>query len=75
MRKTLTISLTSELEKEIREKTKKRGFDSLSSYFKYLISLDDDLISAEDLLDDVKKSIEEYKKGDSIRANSIKDLL
>lgn len=75
MKKFLPISLTSELEKEIKEKAKKRGFDSVSSYFKYLISLDEGLVSKEDLIADAKESIEEYEKGDSIRAKSIKDLL
>lgn len=75
MRKVLTISITPEVEKEIRDNSKKRGFNSISSYFKYLISLDEDLISKEELICDAKDSIEEYKKGDSIRANSIKDLL
>jgi len=75
MRKILTISVSSEIEKEVKENTKKRGFDSVSSYFKYLISLDEDLISKEDLICDAKESIEEYKNGNSVRASSIKDLL
>jgi len=74
MRKVLSISLTSEAEKEIKSKTKKKGFDSVSSYVKYLISIDDELTSEEDLLKKVEKAEKEYKKGKFIKANSMAEL-
>jgi hypothetical protein len=33
------------------------------------------MISEEELIRDAKDSIEEYKKGDSVRADSIRDLI
>jgi Arc/MetJ-type ribon-helix-helix transcriptional regulator len=75
MRKIITISLDEEEEKRMRETVKKKGFPSVSSYFKHLIAIEEDMISEEELIRDVKGSIEEYKKGDSVRADSIKDLI
>ncbi|MCF7906608.1 hypothetical protein K9L04_01585 [Patescibacteria group bacterium] len=75
MRKVLSISLPSETLEDIKKKSKKRNFDSISSYIKYLFSLDNDLISEDELLDTIKSSREEYKKGESISANSLSELL
>jgi Arc/MetJ-type ribon-helix-helix transcriptional regulator len=74
MRKVLSVSLSSDLEKKIKSKTKKKGFDSVSSYIKYLISIDNDLISEEELLEEVKRAEKEYEKGDFIKAKSMADL-
>jgi len=75
MRKIITISLNEEEEKKVRESIKKKGFSSMSSYFKHLIATEEDMISEEELLQDAKDSIEEYKKGGSIRADSMRDLI
>lgn len=74
MRKVLSISLSSELENNIKTKTKAKGFDSVSAYIQYLISIDNDLISEEELLEEVKKAEKEYKQGDFIKAKSLTDL-
>jgi len=74
MRKVLSISLSSDLEKKIKSKTKKKGFDSVSSYVKYLISIDNDLISEEELLEEVERAEKEYRTGDFIKAKSMADL-
>jgi Arc/MetJ-type ribon-helix-helix transcriptional regulator len=74
MRKVLSVSLSSDLEKKIKSKTKKKGFDSVSSYIKYLISIDNDLISEEELLEEVERAEKEYEKGDFIKAKSMADL-
>ena len=74
MRKVLSISLSSELENNIKSNTKAKGFDSVSAYIKYLISVGNDLISEEDLLEEVKKAEKEYKQGDFIRTKSLSDL-
>lgn len=74
MRKVLSISLTPETEKAIKNKTKKKGFDSVSSYIKYLISIDEELTSEEDLLKKVEKAEKEYKKGKFIKADSMTEL-
>ena len=41
----------------------------------YLTELDDDLISVEELLADVKQAQEEYKRGEYFEADSLIDLL
>jgi Arc/MetJ-type ribon-helix-helix transcriptional regulator len=75
MRKVLSISITSVLERDIKLKTKKRGFASVSDYIKSLVVSDDDLISEEELLEDIRRGREEYKKGKVIKAKSITDLV
>lgn len=75
MRKVLSISVTDVLEKDIKQKTKKRGFNSVSDYIKNLVVADEDLISEEELLEDIRRGEEDYKKGRVVRASSIVDLV
>lgn len=77
MRQVLSVSLPEMAVKTIKLKTKKRGFENVSEYIKYLLSLDDDYdwISEAQLLEDIKIARKEYKKGKTIKANSIADLL
>jgi len=75
MRQVLSISLPSHSVAVIKQKTKKRGFESVSEYIKHLLSLDEDLISEEELLKTVSRARTEYKKGKIIKANSMADLL
>ena len=74
MRKVLSISITDTLEKEIKRKTKKRGFNSVSDYIKNLLLIDDDLISEEELLKTSKKARRDFKSGNLIKAKSLADL-
>jgi Arc/MetJ-type ribon-helix-helix transcriptional regulator len=67
--------VTDVLERDIKQKTKKRGFDSVSDYIKNLVVADEDLISEEELLEDIRRGEEDYKKGKVIRADSIADLV
>jgi Arc/MetJ-type ribon-helix-helix transcriptional regulator len=75
MRKVLSISISDTLEKEIKQRTKERGFNSVSDYIKSLLVVDEDLISEEELLEDVRSGQEDYKKGKVIKAESIADLV
>lgn len=75
MRQVLSISLPSQTMATIKQKTQKRGFNSVSEYIKHLLLLDEDLISEEKLLTIIKQSRAEYKKGKAIKANSITELL
>lgn len=75
MRKVLSISISDELEKEIKQRTKERGFNSVSDYIKSLLVVDEDLISEEELLEDIRSGQEDYKKGKVIKAKSIADLI
>jgi len=75
MRQVLSISLPSQTMATIKQKTKKRGFESVSEYIKHLLALDEDLISEEKLLKSVRQARVEYKNGQTIKANSIAELL
>ncbi len=75
MRKILSLSLSDNIAKEIKQNAKQRGFASVSAYIKYLFYLDKDLISEKELSDTIKLSKKEYESGESIKAKSIADLL
>lgn len=75
MRQVLSISLPSQTMATIKQKTQKRGFESVSEYIKHLLALDEDLVSEKELLETVKQARAEYKTGKFIKAGSISDLL
>ncbi|PIS34461.1 MAG: hypothetical protein COT37_02345 [Parcubacteria group bacterium CG08_land_8_20_14_0_20_43_9] len=75
MRQVLSLSFAEKTTKEVKSLAKRRGFASLSSYIKYLVELDKDLISETDLLDSIKEARREYREGKSIKAKSIAELL
>lgn len=75
MRQVLSISLPSETIQLIKTRVAKRGFNSISSYIKRLLFEDDDLISADELLDSAKQATYDYKHGKLKKLNSISDLL
>jgi Arc/MetJ-type ribon-helix-helix transcriptional regulator len=63
MRQVLSISLTETELKNIKEKTKKRGFSSVSAYLKRLVQEDEELISVEEVLAAGKRAEQDYKAG------------
>ena len=75
MRQVLSLSLPQQATKEIKSLSKKKGFSSVSSYIKYLIEMDKDLILEEELLKDIKQGQSDYKKGKCIKANSLTEAL
>ncbi len=75
MRQVLSLSLPLQTTKELKKSSKQKGFTSVSSYIKYLFEADQDLISEEELLEDIRIAEKEYKAGKTIKANSIADLL
>lgn len=75
MRKVISISMPAEQVKQVKEKAKKRGFDSVSSYVNYLVDEDDDLISVDELRKMADRAQAEYKAGKSIKADSLADLI
>lgn len=75
MREVLSLSLPGATIKLIKNKTVAKGFDSVSAYIKYLLGLDEDLISEQELLASVKQAREEYRAGKTIKADSMADLL
>lgn len=75
MRQVISLSLQPDTIKVIKQKTKSRGFDSVSSYVNYLVQADDDLISEEELLAEIKQAEKEEKEGKLLQADSVVDLL
>lgn len=75
MRQVLSLSLPATDVQHIKSLAKKRGFESLSTYVKYLFKADEDLISESDLLTAWQEARKEYRAGKSIQANSIADLI
>jgi len=75
MRQVLSLSLPLEVTNKIKTRSKQKGFDSVSSYIKYLVTLDNDLMPEDELVQAVRESRSEYNKGKSIKADSIAELL
>ncbi|HBB38155.1 MAG: hypothetical protein UV82_C0007G0091 [Candidatus Magasanikbacteria bacterium GW2011_GWD2_43_18] len=75
MRQVLSISLPKKTTLEIKKAAKQKGFVSVSSYIKYLVDGDNDVISTAQLLRDVKEAEKEYAEGKSIQAPSLTEAL
>ena len=75
MRQVLCLSLPKETTKTVKSLYKKRGFKSVSTYVKYLIELDEELISEDVLLEDIKQARKEYKDGKYVKADSMADFI
>ncbi|TSC84356.1 MAG: Uncharacterized protein G01um101413_651 [Parcubacteria group bacterium Gr01-1014_13] len=75
MRQVLSLSLPITDVRQIKTFAKKRGYSSVSSYVKYLLKADEDLISETELLKTVKHARKEYRAGKSIKAKSLADLV
>ncbi|MBL7022286.1 hypothetical protein ISR92_03155 [Patescibacteria group bacterium] len=75
MRNVLSISLQNRQLDKIKTSAKKRGFGTVSSYIKFLVDEDNDLISAKDLRKIADKAQQDYNTGRVIKAKSISDLL
>ncbi|MCK5211754.1 hypothetical protein KAJ89_03560 [Candidatus Parcubacteria bacterium] len=76
MRQVLSISLPGSMIKNIKQRVKNEGFNSVSEYFKYLFKMDtEDVISEEELLKNIKQARKEYKEGKLKTLKSIKDLM
>jgi len=75
MREIITLSVPSKTKKLIKKRAKLNGFASVSAYIKFLVSEDDDLISEDKLMAEVKQARKDYREGKAIEADSIEDLL
>jgi Arc/MetJ-type ribon-helix-helix transcriptional regulator len=75
MRQVLSLSLPKQTTEELKKSAKQRGFESVSSYVKYLFYLDKDLISETEILSSVKSARKEYKEGRAIKAKSLAELI
>lgn len=74
MRAILTTSLPQKTVKEIKQKAKKMGI-SVSSFILYLISLEKDLISEDEILKMAKQAKQAHKQGKTKKLNSLADLM
>lgn len=59
----------------VRERAKKHGFETVSEYVRFLLNLDTDLISPQDLLAMSKRADREYRTGKLKKLNSLAELL
>jgi len=75
MRSVINISLPEDKAKVIKNRAKKAGFASVSSYVRSLLALDEGLISSEELLEMSRQAEREYKRGKLIKAKSLASLL
>jgi Arc/MetJ-type ribon-helix-helix transcriptional regulator len=75
MRKILNISLPERISQEVSKKAKKRGFASTSEYIRFLLEQDDDLISADELLQMAKEAEAEYLSGKLENHSSLKEIM
>ncbi len=76
MRSILTVSLTTKEVQAIKQKTKKRGFETVSSYLRFLVDEDDGtLISEAELLRRATKAEKDYATGKLTAYTSLKEVL
>lgn len=75
MRQVLCLSIPPADVRQLKKIAKKRGHSSLSSYIKFLVEEDKDLITEAELLQTVRSARKEYQAGKSIKAKSLADLL
>ncbi|MCK4553901.1 hypothetical protein KAU19_02980 [Candidatus Parcubacteria bacterium] len=75
MRQVLSVSLPGQTIQLIKKRVKKQKFDSVSSYIKHLLEIDQNLISEDELLRSVKQARLEYRQGKTIKAKSMADFL
>lgn len=75
MREILTLSLPKQAIQIIKKTVKQRGFPTASSYIKYLLAMDSELISEQELAKDIARSRQDYKKGKVYKLKSLADLI
>ena len=67
--------LSKQIVEKIKTLSKRRGFTTINDYIKYLIELDQDLISETELLSSICEAEKEYKEGEAIKIELIKSFL
>lgn len=75
MRAILTLSLPREAIKMIKKRVAERGFSTVSGYIKYLLAMDDEIISEKELFRDIAKARRDYKNGKIYKLKSLADLM
>lgn len=75
MRSILNLSLPQTTSDKVKKQAKNRGFSSVSSYVRFLLELDEGLISADDLLMVSTRANAEYRKGKLAERKSLAELM
>jgi len=75
MRQVISLSFAENIAKEVKILSKKRGYFSVSKYIQGLVEMDKEIISEQELLNSIKHSRREYKKGKAITAKSMAELV
>ena len=76
MRQVLSLSFLPTKVRQARKLVVKRGFSSVSEYFRFLLAQDDaELISVDELVRRSKNAKKLYKMGKLIQADSMRDLV
>ncbi len=63
MRSILSVSLPQSQVKTFKQRAVKRGFSTMSSYVRFLMEQDDDLITESQLLKMAEKAKQDYRAG------------
>lgn len=74
MRSVLSISLPEDKKKEIEERAKKAN-KSTSAYIIYVVELEKQLISEDEIVKMAKKAEKDYKSGKTKKLKSLADLV
>jgi|GEM_PF-958453 len=72
MRKVISISVSEEQEKMIREDMKRAGYDSTSEFFRALYR---EWKRGEEVLNAIKEGKKEYLKGGALEFASVRDIV
>lgn len=75
MRDIITVSLPKESRQLLKKRIKERGFQGVSEYVRYLLELDQNVISQDELLKITEKADRDYEKGLLKKRSSLRDLL
>ena len=75
MRKILSLSLDNQAITKAKKQSARFGFNNVSQYVRHLINAQDELTSEEAILLAAKAARREYQTGQTIKADSLADLL
>jgi len=75
MRQALSISLPTDAVRFIQTQVKQRNFDSVSEYVRHLLSLDQELISEDEVLRLHRSALRAHKAGKTKVLKSLADLM
>lgn len=75
MRSVITISMQPREAKALKKRASDFGFASLSEYFRFLVNLDEGLISQKEILNAAHEAEKDYKAKKLTKAGSLMDLI